>query len=343
MPASEIPEPAPQPSPDPSPPESSTTAPATSVTVAVTGATGFVGRHLLRTLVAAGHRLRALVRVPGRKGVLPAGCEETVGDIHDRKALDALVAGADACIHLVGIIFENRRKNITFEHLHVDGTRAIVAACQAAGVERYVHMSALGARPDAKAVYHRTKFQAEQIVRDSGLRWTIFRPSLIHGPQGEFTEMVAGWCRGRKPPFVFLPYFGRGATGFGVPSVVQPVYVQDVAAALCRALTTDRAIRETYALGGADQMTWARMLTAFREAIPGTAPWRRPFPIPAWYAYRLAQTSAWVGLAKLVPFNCDQVVMSREDQVCDLTRVREHLGVNPLSLAEALSQYAHRL
>lgn len=308
--------------------------------IAVTGATGFVGRHLCKHLADQGHAVRALTRTPARAGGLPQSVEQVAGDIFNRAALDRLCDKADAVIHLVGIIMENPGKGITFERMHVEATRNIVAAAQAAGVLRYVHMSALGSRMDARAEYHRTKFCAEEIVRGSRLAWSIFRPSIIHGPAGEFTEMVAAWVRGQAPPFLFMPYFGSGPAGTGYRYHLQPVFVGDVAAAFELALHHPAAIREVYPLGGPDIVTWPQLLTTFRDAMPNAPKWRKPLPIPAWYAGSLARAFAFFGMQTLLPFNEAQVIMSQEESTCDISKVREHLGLSPRGFAESVATYA---
>src|SRR5207249_271971 len=121
--------------------------------------------------------------------------------LFDRTTLAEQMRGCDAVIHLVGIIMERPAKGSTFPLIHVEGTKAVVDAAKAAGVSRYLHMSALGTRPDAVSEYHKTKYAAEQYVQHSGLDWTIFRPSLIHGPKGEFMRMEAKWARKRAAPF----------------------------------------------------------------------------------------------------------------------------------------------
>src|SRR3989442_13833178 len=118
--------------------------------VALTGGTGFVGRHVVATLVRRGHRVRALTRDPGRTRFLPQqGVEPLPGHLGDRAALERLARGADAIIHLVGIIVEQGPQ--TFAAVHVEGTRAVLAAARAAGGARFGHMSALGARDGAGA------------------------------------------------------------------------------------------------------------------------------------------------------------------------------------------------
>src|SRR4051794_28602671 len=188
--------------------------------VMVTGASGFVGSAVTDELLARGYAINALVN---RKPVDDRGgrVASFAGGVFDPRALGEAVRGVDAVIHLVGIIMERRGRGITFERIHFQGTRAVVDAARRAGVRRYVHMSALGVRPDAMSDYHKTKFAAEQYVRASGLDWTIFRPSLIHGPKGEFMQMEKKWAKRRAPPFLFMPYFGAGALGRGGAGMLQ--------------------------------------------------------------------------------------------------------------------------
>src|SRR5262245_7568251 len=131
--------------------------------IAVTGATGFVGRHLVATLVQRGHRVRALVRTRRRARVLPSrGVDVVTGSLSDTSALAELCRGAAGVAHLVAIIAESPAAGFTA--VHVEGTRALLAAARSAGVTRIVHMSAMGARPDSTATrYHRTKWEAEEL------------------------------------------------------------------------------------------------------------------------------------------------------------------------------------
>src|SRR4051794_16989433 len=157
--------------------------------VFVTGGSGFVGGAVVDDLIVRNHGVNALVN----RQPLDAGdrVRSIHGDLFDAKALDEGMAGCDAVIHLVGIIMEHRSRGITFDRIHAHGTRSVVEAARRNGVTRFIHMSALGSRPGAASRYHRTKFEAEEYVRKSGLDWTIFRPSLIHGPRGEFLRMEA--------------------------------------------------------------------------------------------------------------------------------------------------------
>lgn len=305
-------------------------------TILLTGASGFVGAAILRALLERGCAVHALVN---RK---PLGVDDPrvvcfAGGLFDAAAVDRAAQGCDAVIHVVGIILERPRDGVTFRRIHVDGTRAMTDAARRAGIARYVQMSALGTRPAAPAEYHRTKHQAELVVRDSGLDWTILRPSLIHGPEGEFMRMAAAWARGKAAPFLFMPYFGGGPLGLGGAGLLQPVYVEDVARAFVEALDNAATIGRAYDLGGPDRLTWPQLHRLTAEAVVGRR--RAVVPIPAWYARLLTR----IVPASLLPFNASQVTMSQEDNAADLAPFIRDFGWTPRPFAPLLREYAGRL
>lgn len=161
--------------------------------VFVTGGTGFVGQEIVRQLYAAGHQARLLVRNRISPVVTEIAAQYPVeileGNVLNATSLPRAMHGSDAVIHLVGIISEIGEQ--TFESVHTRATENVIRACVIAGVKRLVHMSALGTRDDAVARYHRTKWAAEQAVSESVLHWTIFRPSLIYGPEDQFVNVFA--------------------------------------------------------------------------------------------------------------------------------------------------------
>lgn len=298
------------------------------VMVALTGASGFVGRHVLPALLARGHRVRVL----RRGGALPAGdgVESVAGDLFDDAATAALVRGVDAVVHLVGIIAERPSRGQTFERVHVEATERLLKAAREAGVKRWIHMSALGTRPDGVSTYHQTKWRAEERVRASGMAFTIFRPSLIHGADGEFTRMVKGfWCN-RMPPFV--PYFGSGLLGRGGAGRLQPVWVEDVASCFAASVTLGCSEGEVYPMGGPEVLTWPELYAAARRHLPGA---RRKVivAVPVWYARMIA------GLPG-VPFNLDQVVMSQEDSTCEPGKVEGDFGLKLAGFEDTFARYA---
>lgn len=315
-------------------------------TVAVLGATGFVGRHLIRELIERGVHVRVLIRDLAKAStVLPCdSVSMVVGDVFDEGDLDQLFDGAAASVNLIGI----RRElpgGITFRRLHVDATRRALCAAQRAGTRRFIQMSALGARPDAAALYHRTKWEAELLVRDSALAWTIFRPSLILGPDGEFMQMAMGWARGTEPPKRFLPYFRRavasvrelGRESGDLSGAVQPVSVRDVARAFASALEHDQAIGEVYPLVGPEAMNWPRLLVAIRDQTPGANRRLKPLGIPAKPASDVARLFEMLGLGSLLPFGPSEPIMAAEDNIGSCVKARTDLAIDPEPFEKTLA------
>jgi len=317
------------------------------MTIALTGASGFVGRHLVATLLERGHRVRALARDRGKAArTLPIHRIELIlGDVFDAQAMRDLTDGADALIHLIGI----RREapgGVTFQRLHVDATASALSAASEAGVRRYLHMSALGVRPDAVADYHRSKYEAECLVRDSSLAWTIFRPSVILGADGEFMEMARGWVRGQAMPKRFLPYFRkppRRVQGQIIhdetdSASLQPIDVEDVASAFASALERDEAIGEVYPLGGPDVMTWPQLLESIRDATPGAKPGIKPKGVPVNLARAAATFFGWLGLGQLLPFGPDEPIMASEENTCSQAKAQAHLAMSLTPFSTTLAR-----
>jgi NADH dehydrogenase len=300
----------------------------------ITGAAGFVGSAVVRALVQRGWRINALVNHHPLNQ--PGDIQSFPGGLFDKPVLDRAVQGCDAAIHLVGIIKENPAAEITFDRIHVQRTRAVVQAVQQAGVRRFIQMSAAGVREDAVSLYHQTKWQAEQMVRSSGLDWTIFRPSLIHGHGGPFMQQLARWARKQGPPWLFMPYFGKGLLGLGAKALLQPVLIDDVARAFVEALDNPKSIHHTYCLGGADRLTWPQMYREAAAQIAGRP--RATLAIPAWWAQFLTML-----VPSRLSFSRSQVQMSQEDNICDVDSFSADFGWTPLGFAESLAIYAKGL
>lgn len=303
--------------------------------VFVTGGRGFVGQSLLHELAARRIAASALAH-KGRLTGAGASVRVIGGSLFNAAALDQGMQGCNAVIHLVGIIIEKPSQGATFERVHFEGTRAVVDAAKRNNIRRYIHMSALGTRANAASEYHRTKWKAEQYVRDSGLDWTIFRPSLIHGPGG-FMTMEARWARKTAMPFVAMPYFGSGILGLGGAGLLQPVYIGDVARAFVEALENRQSIHKAYDLAGPEQFTWPQLHEASALEIVGKR--RLCAPLPAW----LARLLVGAGLGPILGFSRDQVIMSQENNTGDTTTFESDFGWNPRPLREALREYAGQL
>ena len=226
------------------------------MSVFITGGTGFVGRHIARRLAEGGHRLRVLVRDPVAPSALgELGAELVEGDVTRDGQLDDAVAGCDVVVHLVGIIRE-RPPRQTFENVHTRGTQRVLEAARRAAVKKFILMSALGAKTEGTA-YQRTKYEAEEVVRRSGVPYVIFRPSVIVGPDGELTRLLLRVVR-RLP---LIPVIGDGRYR------LQPVDVADVAEAFAQVVERANLENESFDIGGPHKLTYNRLLEIICEEL----------------------------------------------------------------------------
>jgi uncharacterized protein YbjT (DUF2867 family) len=273
--------------------------------VLVTGASGFVGHAVVDALLLRGHAVTAVVRDPTRAADLAGKRVRLVtGDVLEPTTVERAAVGHDAVVHLVGVIVEP--KPFTFDDMHRRATENVVAAAKAAGVRRYLHMSANGTRPDAESPYHTTKWAGEEAVRASGLDWTIFRPSLIFG--GSRRDKLFRTVRGfyAKPFFVPVPLVGSG------DAQMQPVAVTDVARAFAEAATRPASVGKTYTVVGSERLPFREMVRAVGNAM-GRKRWMAPGPPP------LLKLMAWALLERLPnpPLTRAQITMALEDNVGD--------------------------
>lgn len=329
-------------------------------TIAVTGCTGFVGRYVTRELLKRGYQVRGLARDVSKArevfgSPLPSGLSIVTGDCCDARVLSDLVRGCTAVVHLIGIIREDRGEDLarpqSFERMHVQATRAILEATNGAGIKRYVHMSALSVGPEGRSKYQKTKWEAEVSVRRSGLDWTIFRPSLIHGPDGEFVQMMTELCSGEMPPYFFIPYFAKGVVDHRVPggpvsyepAMVQPIAVEDVAFAFAQALEKPDSIGEVYNLAGPDALNWRELSELFRDSLHGTNKRLSTWYVPGEHAAVAAKVAGMVGLGKMLPFDEGQALMAMDDTSADITKARVELGVDPKPLRASIEAYSGKM
>lgn len=287
----------------------------------ITGGTGFVGKHLCRELLARGHSLKLLVH--RRVGVPEQNVLQVEGDITNRESLFSAMSGCDAVIHLVGIIREFPAKGVTFQKLHYEATTNIVDTAVRAGIHRYLHMSALGVRPGAVSGYHRSKYAAEEHVRSSSLPFTIFRPSVIFGPEDGFINQLASLVR----MLPAVPVIGDGRYR------LQPIHADDVARCFAMALEDEETVGKTYGLCGPDRMSYDELLDLVGRVL-GKA--------------KVPKIHAPLGLMQLIvpalqkvpafPLTTDQLTMLLEESICD-GAWRETFRFQPVSLETGIRSY----
>ena len=228
--------------------------------VTVFGGSGFLGRYVVRRLANAGARVRVICRHPHKAIHLkPMGEVGQItlerGDVTKTDDLSPYIEGSRHVVNLIGILFEKGDQR--FDVIQAETPARIAAAAAAAGVERLVQLSAIGADPESPAAYGRTKAAGEAAVREAFPAATILRPSVVFGPEDDFFNRF-GQMAQISP---FLPLIDGGETRF------QPVYVDDVARAVILGLTEKETAGRTYELGGPDVYTFRELLAYLLEQL----------------------------------------------------------------------------
>lgn len=291
--------------------------------ILVTGATGFVGGHVVAALQAQGYPLRVLVRTPAKAEKLKAGgVEIAAGDIFEPPSLAKAAREMNTVIHLVGIIQEVGRA--TFERVHVAGTHNVLAAAQAAGVPRFLYISGLGAGPRAPAKYHRTKYAAEEAVRASGLEYLIFRPSVLCGPGDGFVSLLLKMIR--TSPVV--PIIGDGRYQ------LQPLYIQDLCTCILRGLEDPSVWNQTFEIGGADALEYNQILHLLLQHLGKS---RLKIHIPL--SLMKIQVKLMEKVLSRPPLSSDQLIIMAGGNTCDITAVKKAFKLEPLGFKETIEKY----
>jgi NADH dehydrogenase len=291
--------------------------------ILVTGGTGFVGSHLIRRLRQEGIPVRAIVRNPDKAQALKdLGVDVVKGDVSDAASLEKATSGIERVIHLVGIIQEGA--GATFQGVHVEGTRNVIEATKKAGVRHFFYQSALGTRPNANSKYHKTKWAAEELVRAGGISYTILRPSLIYGPGDLFTIRLSEMIR-LSP---LLPVIGSGR------SKVQPIFIDDVATCILKAVTSDCCLNEIYEIGGPDQLTYEEVTVAIADAMGVKRP---TLHLPLFFMKSMAKV--FEAVLPKAPVTTDQLIMLQEDTVCNMRDIRDAFGIEPICFQDGLKKF----
>jgi uncharacterized protein YbjT (DUF2867 family) len=295
-------------------------------TILLTGPSGFVGSHTLPALLDAGHSVRALVRGDdATRTVLARLTPEqrsavtfARGDVTDAASLPAAVRGVDSVIHLVAIA-RDRSGGRDLEQVNTQGTANVLAAMKAEGIERLVHLGAMGVRDDPALHYARSKARAEAAVAASGLRWTILKPSLMWGERDGFFNVIATLVR-TSPGVVPIPA--------GQHSKFQPLAIADLARVIVKGLEREDSIGRSFELGGPDHWTYEQMV---REVLSAMARKRAVLPLPLALIKMVARTAEAFRLP--FPVASDQLRQLAYDNATDLDIVLREWGFAPRAMA----------
>jgi len=302
--------------------------------VTVFGGSGFLGRHVVRALLKRGWRVRAAVRRPDLAIHLqPLGLvgwvQPVQANLRYRWSVDRAVAGADAVINLVAILGNSGRQRL--ESVNVFGARAVAEATRAAGLKTLIHVSAIGADPEAPSAYGRSKAAGEAAVFETLPDATVMRPSLIFGPEDRLFNFFAGLA----PFSPVFPLIGGGHTR------LQPVFAGDVARAIADTLDGKAEPGRTYELGGPEVKT---LRECIEFALSAADRPRLLLPLP----WPLA--SAAGAILEHLPgqlITVDQVKQLRHDNVVSAAAIDERrtlaaLGIEPTSIAAIVPSYLVR-
>lgn len=272
--------------------------------VTIFGGSGFIGAQAVRALAKKGYRIRVAVRQPGRGYRLrmlgDVGQVEVVqANLRNPDSVKRALAGAQACVNLVGVLRESGRQG--FMSLHEMGAKTVVQAAKAAGVTTFVHMSALGADADSESKYARTKAAGEAAVRAAFPKAVIVRPSVVFGPEDNlFNKFAQLAC---LSPVLPLP---------GADTKMQPVFVGDVAAAIAKAVSDPSLAGSTLELGGPAVMTLREIVELTLREIGRN----RPIAALPWgLAGLMGSAGDIAGILINPPITTDQVLMLKSDNV----------------------------
>jgi len=296
--------------------------------ILITGATGYIGRHLVSRLVAQGERPRCLVRnIKRAASILPAGTLEFVqGDTTSPASLETAVQGVDTIVHAAFITADQKQSaGNHYQETNVQGTANLVEAAKKAGVKRIIVISGLGTKPDKPGSYMQGRYLAEKMVKESDLDWTIIQPSVLFGKDAPFIKGLTDLIR--TAPVV--PLIGGGKVMF------QPIYVEDVVTVIIKVLQEpERTKNKTYTIGGPAYYSFTQVIDALLQAMHKKRI-KVPTPTP------LVGIGAAVMEAVLPkpPLTKAAMTLFTFDNTTDLHSVERDFGFTPMSFTTYLTEH----
>ena len=288
--------------------------------VSVIGATGFVGRHVVGRLQECGYTVRGISRRGAQRPQWTDQVHALAADVETGAGLGSAMLGATAVVHLVAIPRETGQRS--FEEVNVGGVRHVLEAMHAAGVRRIVHLSVLGVTDDPEYRYLSSKWRGEQLVRESGLDWTVLRPSIMFGPGDGFFSLIDQTLRWWSPGVVAIP--AARAVRF------QPLSVEDLAIGVERCLSEPERAGAVYELGGPAYLTYPQLVEAVMRAT-GRRRLKMPVPVPLLRALTVVTDR----LLPFFPVSHDQIASLGRPNHTDLDAYERTFGTpaRPLDLS----------
>ena len=295
--------------------------------ILITGSTGFVGRHLVKRLVAEGERPRCLVRSREKAAqTLPFDqIEVVIGDTTRLGTLESAMQGVETLVHSAFVTADIKQgRGVSYQGVNVEGTRNVVEAARRAGVKKIVLVSGLGTKPDKPGSYMQGRYLAEQAARESELAWSIIQPSIQFGERAAFFKGLADLIR--TAPVV--PVIGTSQRTF------QPIWVEDVAQCLIKQIREESRSGKTYVVGGPEQFTYGEILDMLANAL-GKKRLKVSLPMPlAYVGAAIMQTAL-----PRPPVTTAALTLFTFEQTTDQSAVERDFGFRPRSWRTFLAEH----
>jgi NADH dehydrogenase len=296
--------------------------------ILITGATGYVGRHLVARFIAQGERPRCLVRDINRaKRLLPVSKLELVtGATTSPDSLDAAVHGVDTIIHAAFLTADKKQSaGNEYEKTNVQGTANLIKAAKQAGVKRMIEMSGLGTKPDKPGSYMQGRYLSEKMLKESGLDWTIIQPSVLFGKNAPFVKGLADLIR--TAPVV--PLIGNGKILF------QPIWVEDVITVIAKVLEDpEHTTKRTYTIGGPAYYSFTQIIDVLLKTMH-----KQRFKVPAPTPLVAIGAAAMEAVFSHPPITKAAMTIFTFDNITDLQSVERAFGFTPMSFTPYMREH----
>jgi uncharacterized protein YbjT (DUF2867 family) len=295
--------------------------------ILITGATGYIGQHLVRRLIEQGERPRCLVRDPQKAARLfPLDQIEVArGDTTQPATLAGAVSGVETIVHAAFMTADRKESpGNQYETTNVQGTANLIQAAKGAGVRRMIEISGLGTRPDKPGSYMQGRYLAEKMVKESSLDWTIIQPSVLFGKDAPFIKGLTDLVR--TSPVV--PLIGGGKVMF------QPIYVEDVVSVILRVLAEpERTRQRTFTIGGPEYLSFTQIIDALLHTMH-----KARFKAPAPRSLVGVGAAVMEAVLPRPPLTKAAMTLFSFDNTTDLNSVEREFGFTPMSFMRFLEE-----
>ena len=303
--------------------------------VGVFGSTGFVGSHLVNSLIDSNYSPYLLVR-PGSQNKLNCNLGKVhiiSGDIENEKKIKIILEQSDVVIYNIGIIREFPSKGITYEKLHFEGLKRVVDLCQNYKIKRFILMSANGVEKQ-RTGYEIFKFKAEEYLKKTDMQWTIFRPSLIFGNSNGKAEFCSQLVRDMIVPPIPAPLFFKGLSFWKAGKfLMSPIHIKNVCQFFVQSITMKNTIHQTYELGGIQDVSWKKIIQIISKVKE-----KRKLLLPA-PIFPIKLIAMAFGRFSWFPITADQLIMLIDGNVCNSNQFFDDFGIKPIPFDEESLHY----